>query len=334
MSQLSREEIDRIVQETAAQLGDQLRLLLGSIHVAGESQRTPEPLARAAHRLRAAKGQADALRSLLAAASTLGSRAALFIVRPDHLVGWEGVGFEDDPALENGLKGVTMVRDSACVMEALEKRAPVLAAAGTDISVPDFGQAQRGEALLLPLVVAGNVAGLLYADPQSADQPIDRPGLETLVDIAGLAIERIVIAKSARATIKMAAPARAKVPAAPAKAASPEKPSAPPADAHDTIAFPPMGLESESDDPEAADALRFARLLMEEICLYNSDKVEEGRENKDIASRLSDEVERARRMYDERIAEKVRKRGDYFEQAMIAVLAVGDRDALGLAEQT
>ncbi|MDH3284510.1 MAG: hypothetical protein OEQ13_07190 [Acidobacteriota bacterium] len=332
MSQLSLDEIDRIVQETTAQLGDQLRLLLGSIHVAGASQRTPEPLARAAHRLRSAVGQADALRSLLAAASTLGARAALFVVRTDHLEGWEGVGFEDDPALDGVLKGVQMGRDAACIVRALDERAPVPAAAGTDTPVPDFGQANRGEALLLPLVVAGNVAGLLYADPQSANEPIDRPGLETLVDIAGLAIERIVIAKSARATIKMTAPARPAQAARPAKTAAPAS-AAPPRE-HDTVAVPPMPTGDASDDPKGADALRFARLLMDEICLYNSDKVEEGREKKDIVARLGDEVERARRMYEERISASIRNRGDYFEQAMVAVLAVGDKEALGLAEKT
>lgn len=84
-----------------------------------------------------------------------------------------------------------------------------------------------------------------------------------------------------------------------------------------------------SDDPEVEDARRFARLLMEEIYLYHSDQVEQGRAAKDLRARLGDEIDRARIYYEERVKDPVRQRGDYFQEAIVRVLAGGDARALG-----
>ena len=53
--------------------------------------------------------------------------------------------------------------------------------------------------------------------------------------------------------------------------------------------------------PEEADvhrkAQRFARLLVDEIKLYNQVKVTEGRKNKDVYDRLKDDIEKSRATY-------------------------------------
>jgi hypothetical protein len=254
----------------------------------------------------------------------------MFVVRADGLEGWDGAGFDDDPGLETGLRGVKIDAADAAARQVLETRRPVGTATGSDIPVPDFGQSIRGEALLVPLLVQDRTAGVLYADPGSADIPVDRAGLEALVELCGMAIERNVLA---RAQAQVAASASAAVPAAAAA------PAAPPRKAKRTkkkqqqaapaAAPPPAADLPTPSDPECADALRFARLLMEEICLYNGDKVEEGRAAKDVGSRLGDEIQRARSMYDERIAPEVRAQGDFFDQAVIAVLGGGDPAAVG-----
>jgi hypothetical protein len=131
------------------------------------------------------------------------------------------------------------------------------------------------------------------------------------------------------------APAPAAAPAAPA-AASPaaggdERPS--------TQYIPPAGLArggvlgggGNSEDAKRHDeARRFARLLVSEIKLYNESKVEQGRKNNDLYERLKEDIDRSRQMYDERIADDVRKVSNYFYDELVRILADGKTDALGL----
>lgn len=78
------------------------------------------------------------------------------------------------------------------------------------------------------------------------------------------------------------------------------------------------------------EARRFARLLVSEIKLYNETKVDQGRKNKDLYERLKEDIDRSRQMYDERIAEQVRKGSNYFYDELVRILADGDASALGL----
>jgi len=71
-------------------------------------------------------------------------------------------------------------------------------------------------------------------------------------------------------------------------------------------------------------------LLVSEIRLYYEDQVEEGRRNRDIYRRLKEDIDRSRRMYEERIDEKVSQSRDYFQEELVRILAGGDEGALGL----
>lgn len=88
------------------------------------------------------------------------------------------------------------------------------------------------------------------------------------------------------------------------------------------------GLAAEGTAHE--EARRLARLLVSEIRLYNEDQVEEGRRNRDIYSRLRDEIDRSRKMFEERVAPDVRAARDYFTEELVRRLADGDPDALGM----
>lgn len=78
------------------------------------------------------------------------------------------------------------------------------------------------------------------------------------------------------------------------------------------------------------EARRFARLLVSEIKLYNESKVEQGRKNRDLYERMKEDIDRSRQMYDERIAEDVRKVSNYFYDELVRILADNNADALGL----
>lgn len=89
---------------------------------------------------------------------------------------------------------------------------------------------------------------------------------------------------------------------------------------------PGLSLEESRRHDEAR---RFARLLVSEIKLYNENKVEEGKKNKNIYSLLKEDINRSKQLYEERIAADIRAKSDYFKQALISILANGDSSALG-----
>jgi len=76
-------------------------------------------------------------------------------------------------------------------------------------------------------------------------------------------------------------------------------------------------------------AQRFARLLMDEIKLYNKEKVAEGRKHKDLYQRLKEDIEKSRATYQKRYGNTAAASADYFQQELIQSLAEGDISLLG-----
>ena len=78
-----------------------------------------------------------------------------------------------------------------------------------------------------------------------------------------------------------------------------------------------------------ADALRFARLLISELKLYNEQAVMEGRRARDIYSHMKQNIDLSRQMYQRRVTEDVTRSRDYFHEVMVKLLAEGDSESLG-----
>jgi hypothetical protein len=88
------------------------------------------------------------------------------------------------------------------------------------------------------------------------------------------------------------------------------------------------GLSAE-DAEVHHKAQRFARLLMDEIKLYNQAKVADGRKHKDIFDRLKEDIEKSRATYQKRYGNTSAGSGDYFNQELIRSLAEDDVSLLG-----
>ena len=84
--------------------------------------------------------------------------------------------------------------------------------------------------------------------------------------------------------------------------------------------------KGSSATPET-DARRFARLLLMEIKLYESKKIEQGLRNNNLYEALFERIEAARKMYRQRISNAEHER--FFDEALIEILANGDRSKLG-----
>ncbi len=76
------------------------------------------------------------------------------------------------------------------------------------------------------------------------------------------------------------------------------------------------------------DAKRFAWLLIAEIKLYENYKIQRGLKNNSLYESLRDEIETARKKYKKQVTYK--EFDEYFEDALVDVLADGDRSKLGM----
>jgi hypothetical protein len=95
---------------------------------------------------------------------------------------------------------------------------------------------------------------------------------------------------------------------------------------------PPPSISSaiSSEDQDVhRKAQRFARLLVDEIKLYNQAKVAEGRKNKDLYDRLKEAIEKSRGTYQKRYGKTVAGSGNYFQHEIIRSLAEDDLSIMG-----
>jgi hypothetical protein len=103
------------------------------------------------------------------------------------------------------------------------------------------------------------------------------------------------------------------------------------------VVEPEIKPEAVSQAPETSGeeqqihnkAQRFARLLVDEIKLYNQAKVSEGRKNKDLYDRLKDTIEKSGATYQKRYGNTVAASGNYFQHELIRSLAEDDASIMG-----
>jgi hypothetical protein len=76
-------------------------------------------------------------------------------------------------------------------------------------------------------------------------------------------------------------------------------------------------------------AYRVAKVSMQDIKLLRPEDVRAGRENKDLCTRLRDDIEKAHKEYDRRFQAIQSHPVDYFYDWMVEILAGGNPDALG-----
>jgi len=83
------------------------------------------------------------------------------------------------------------------------------------------------------------------------------------------------------------------------------------------------------DEEVHRKARRFARLLVDEIKLYNKSKLAEGRTNKNLYELLKDPIDKSRATYQKRYGSTVAASGNYFEDEMKRSLAEDDLSVMG-----
>jgi hypothetical protein len=255
--------------------------------------------------------QADILRHLLEGEARFAERVALFVVKGNAISGWQGIGFEDTDAIKN----LSIQVGSGLVGKAIQARNPAAGAAQEFDAgfVKSMKAPADGQCLVLPLVVKDKVAAMIYADAGTVPGgTLDSSGLQALTRFAAIWLELAALRKAGGSSA--------------ADEAAPSQPAA--AMAASEPASAAAGSGSEEDELHKK-ARRFAKLLVEEIKLYNQPRVEEGRQHKDLYDRLKVDIEKSRSTYDKRYAESAVASADYFTQELIRILADNDASLMG-----
>lgn len=307
--------------------------------------------------------QKEILRALLDAGTSYAARVALFVLKAGLATGWQARGFAEDEAI----KDFPLDMSTGPGAHAYQNRvaAPANIAEMDRRFVKQFGGPENEQILILPLVLKDKVAALLYADG-GAENRLDAASLEVLVMSTSAWLEVVSLRKQAAQKEMDGAPAMERpapppMPVAPvqtvsafsdpfashapkhiAKAAPEPEPEPEPAAevvevassasaasaAAAPAADPFAGMSAEDADTHRK-AQRFARLLVDEIKLYNQAKVNEGRRNKDLYDRLKEDIDKSRATFQKRYGSTAAASGDYFQKEVVRSLAEDDLSVMG-----
>jgi hypothetical protein len=303
---------------------------------------TPDALLQATSSVHHATAQREVLAALLDGASHFAGRTALFVVRGNSALGWQGRGF----AANDAVKNFAVDLNAGLAARAMQDRHPIIGLAA-DLDprfVASFGPPADGRVILLPLLMKDKVAALVQADGGSSGK-LDTAALELLVYSTGLWLELLSFRKGTGAPAEHGEQAAA--PDVPAPRAQAEPVAAPmpkpvemafaaaaSAGPSMAVSVPKPAAVSSSAAPADEEELhrkarRFAKLLVDEIKLYNKGKVEEGKRSRDLYDRLREDIDKSRAAYDKRYGSTAVAGANYFVQELVRILADNDSSLLG-----
>jgi len=351
LPELRKDLVRRVLEEVQPHLG-------GSAGAVGSGSAGAADLLHAVLAIHAGTTQKEILRALLECTASYCGRAALFVIKAGSATGWQGRAFDNN----EGLKDFSLDVSSRAPARVLQSRAAV--SAGTSEMDPrfisQFGAPAEDQVLLLPLHLKDKVAALVYADAGTgAGGKMDAAALELLVAATSAWLEVASLRKQAVKEAEAGGGEKFEAPPvqtvssfsdpfaghAPKHAVAGPVAEEEPATAEATadVVSAPAAMAAAAAapatdafahmSPEDADlhrkAQRFARLLMDEIKLYNQAKVAEGRKHKDLYDRLKEDIDKSRSTYHKRYGSTVAASADYFSSELIRSLAEDDVSLLG-----
>lgn len=329
---------ESVVQEVLREIGSAQ---------AGEGDRAESSsvtLQKAVLAVQSGTNQKEILRALLDNTVLYSERAALFVIKAGAATGWQGTSFSHNDAIRDFSLDVS----SGLAARVMQSRSSESGSA-SEIDprfIAKFDAPSDGNAMVLPLLLKDKISALVYADAGPDGGTFDSAALDVLVRATSAWLEVISQRKQAHKEGSPEAahsapasndPFASHTPVHTAKAHhAAEAVAAAPAAAMSAAAAwggPAAAPAAAALSPEDAEthrkALRFARLLMDEIKLYNQAKVAEGRKHKDLYDRLKEDIEKSRQTYHKRYGNTAAGAADYFNQELIRSLAEDDVSLLG-----
>jgi len=171
------------------------------------------------------KSQAEVLKTLVNRASAFAPRVAFFVVKGEQAMGWRGRGFEGTVG-DEAIQQISFSLNADTVIGSAAKGLATWSGGPGSHSEDHLLMNRLGEepaqrVVAIPLVVRGRAVAVLYADSAGLDsEAINLEALETLVTVAGMAVELLSASRTA-APRKAAEEAPAPAPALPAEEPQP-----------------------------------------------------------------------------------------------------------------
>ena len=212
------------------------------------------------------KSQAEILKALVNRSASFAPRVAFFVVKGEQAGGWRGRGFEGTIG-DQAIPQISLPLSADTVIGSAAKSLTTWSGgpnshAEDHLLLNRLGEEPPQRIVAIPLTVRGRAVAVLYADSAGLDsESINLEALETLVTVAGMAVDLLSVARAA------AAPKRAPVEEA---APAPNEPA--PTEAAPQPAYVPTSEYEEA--PQAAPEPSYER--DETIPTYDAQPVESG----------------------------------------------------------
>jgi hypothetical protein len=293
-----------------------------SFHALSTLERHVESIARALT-------PTEVFRHLLGATPCGAPRAAVFLARAGAWKGWGGAGYP--AAAARGLRAVSVPTGSGFLAATAEETTDEATwrVAGPGEGAPDFGQPAAAETVAGPVRVGGRTVAILVAERGADEGPWHPEALAIAAHAARLRLEADLawrrlraghVAEPESAPAPRPAPVPVPVPVPVAAAVATES----------AIEISPWAETPDRPgvDPTHEEWKRFARLVATDIRLYNEDLVQQGRAQRDLASRLAEPIQRGRESFLRRFPDAGEEGGRALRDAFVQVLAGGDATLL------
>lgn len=268
-----------------------------------------------------AANQLDLITNFLEGINQFCSRAALFLLREDKLVGWKGKGFsgEEGEIGDEEIKKIFFSLSANTLFKyVLDEQKGYL---GPPSPQPDdhliysrIGGKTPYKVFALPFFVKGKPQAVIYTDVFEGI-PVGKKEIEMLATVGEMSLDLLPLRQKILAKVKTQKYFDESDEDEEEVMVKAQKPvSAPEADDEEQT-LPSI----RENDPE-----RLARVIVNDIYLYNKNKVDQGlQDGENLYDLLQNTIIQSRELY-------LNKFGDLspFEQQLIKTLARGNKDAL------
>ncbi len=287
----------------------------------------------------------DIFKILLKGSQSAAPRGAIFLVRQGIIKGWGSIGYDEDVA--RAQRAFRTASDHGWLGELVADRDAAIRIRRSGGN-PDFGQAAPSDSAAIAVRVRGRTIAVLMTE-RSAGEPLWLPTtLSIVVAVAQLRLELDLALRKMRSGALATKPApvssdtvAANDPPVENVPAVSEPQTGEPVSA-ETVQLESIDLEPQAstatevaevpeiaeEDAEVVAARRFAKLVATDIRLYNEDAVMTGRQEKDLADRLADQLGRGKSTFLNRHGAMGAAALEILHEAYVEVLAAGDEEIL------
>ena len=257
--------------------------------------------------------QKSLISNLMKGLNNFCNRAALFLIKDDKLIGWNGIGFnqKDGEIQNNDIKKIFFSLSADTILkQVIEKRKTYsgkpLSQADDHLIYNRFGGRYPEKIFVLPLLVKGKPQAVIYTDALD-NQSLDEKEIEILSILGEMSLDLLPIKQ------KIYSRVQTKEYEEEEETFVSEKHEAEEVHVHEETAH-----SISENDPD-----RKARVIINDIILYNKSVVDKGIKNRNLYDILEDTILQAKEEYLRKFSNL-----SIFETNLIQILAKGDKELL------